>query len=273
MKRRLVFATLISAAAVPVQAAIALPEHLYYKFDEGSGLSTANLASPGSGAASATLFGGAVMTGPGFAGNGLSSAGGVGSVNTGWNTNIGTSSWTIATWISPLGTASTTLNYWFGDGGAANFRCFTGGVAGAQEVTLRGAGATDTTISGLSLTANNHVAFVYDNTQNTIKGYLNGTLATTVSQGVVTLTGTGFRVGNRNANSTSSSILPGRWMDEFQVYGRALSENDLQSAMSGSFVPEPGTMAVLGLGAAALLRRRRKGQPTMDTGLGEAATE
>lgn len=246
------------AATVCAHAAIVLPEHLYYKFNEGSGSSTANTASPGSGAANATVVANLNLTAVGVSGGALGSTDSTGYVDTGWNTNIGTGSWTIAFWHSGLNSASTSVSYLFGDGGAASFRGFTGGVAGTTGLILRGGGATDTLITGLSLTANNHIAFVYDSSLGNIKGYLNGVLATTVAQGAVNLTGTGFRVGNRSGATATSSLLAGRWLDEFQVYGRALDASGVQDAMNASFVPEPGTMAVLGLGAAALLRRRRK---------------
>ena len=49
-------------------------------------------------------------------------------VNTGWATDIGTSSWTISLWLSNL-LDVTNIHYLFGDGTASSFRCFYNGVA------------------------------------------------------------------------------------------------------------------------------------------------
>lgn len=252
LRRTLIIVGVFAACAA--QAQIALPEHIYYKFNEGNGTTTANLASPGSGAASGTLSGGLTLGGSGSEGGALLGSSTLGHVSTGWDTNLGSSSWSIAFWLSPLVTATTQLNYLFGDFSAGTLRCFTGGVAGAQGVILRGP-VSDNLISGLSLTEKNHIAYVYDSTAGEVKGYLNGVLSTTTNQSAINLLGSELLVGNYR--TTTQSVGVDRWMDEFMVFGRALDASGVNDAMNLNVVPEPATMTLLALGALAARRRRK----------------
>ena len=121
-----------------------VPEILYYQFN-GSGNTIPNLASsPPSGTNNATIVGSLTQGGTGgLNGTGaLIGAGTSGSsdyVNTGWNTDLGTSAWTIAFWTNNIPN-NTTLHYQFNDAGAGSFRLFNNGVAGANNWMLRGPG-------------------------------------------------------------------------------------------------------------------------------------
>jgi hypothetical protein len=117
-------------------------------------------------------------------------------------------------------------------------------------------------ITGLSTTNANHIAFVHDTTANTIKGYLNGVLNVTVASGSVNLTGSSFFVGSQN-NFSIFGLRNDAWMDEFQMYSRALSAADVTDAMNANFVsavPEPASMTIMGCCMAGLLavRMRKK---------------
>ena len=65
-------------------------------------------------------------------------------------------------------------------------------------------------------------AFVYDPVAGNIKSYLNGVLNSTVGQGALNISGTGFRL-----SSGGTGLGLGETMDEFRVYGRALSAQEL----------------------------------------------
>jgi len=260
--RVLSLAALICAASGALSAATLVPEILYYSFDEGSGTTTANLASTATAPATANLIG-QTFNATGIDGSSLGGNGGNSTSNylsTGWNTSL-SGSWSISMWLSPL-INSSTLFYYFGDVGAGSFRAFTNGVAGPNNVILRGA-FTDTLITGLSTTQNNHVAFVYSDVDNTIRGYLNGVLNVTQAQGAVTISGGGdFKVGGYSGNT---GLHSGGWLDEFRLYSRALSGTEVNTVMtdfgsSQSSVPEPSSLALCGAAAlvAAVAARRRK---------------
>ncbi|MBL7764722.1 MAG: T9SS type A sorting domain-containing protein [Chitinophagaceae bacterium] len=198
-----------------------IPEVLYYKFD-GVGASVPNLASnPPAGTANATLLGTMSQGSTGQCNGALIGTGTTSSsnyLNTGWSPNIGNGSWTISFWTSGI-VSSTTLWYIFGDVNTASLRCFTNGVAGANNWILRGGGLTDVLVTGAATAAPTLTTFVYDNTLNNVKAYMNGVLVNTVAQTAPNLTGTGpFKVGGYSANSGLNGL-----MDEFRFYSHALT--------------------------------------------------
>ncbi len=205
------------------------PEVLYYKF-EGTGTSVPNLAtSPPVGTATATILGGitqdttasAICNGA-LVGSGISST--TDFLNTGWVPDLGTGSWTISFWSSNF-SGTSTLYYIFGDLGTNSFRCFTNGVAGANNWIIRGGGLTDTYINGGAQLTPTHNTFVYDATLNQVRGYLNGVLVTTVAQTTPNITGTGpFKVMGYSSNVGAPV---GGLLDEFRVYNRAISATEV----------------------------------------------
>jgi hypothetical protein len=210
-----------------------IPEVLHYKFS-GTGTSVPNLASaPPSGTATATIMGSLTQTGTdlnvgggGFSLMGSGNSASTDYLNTNWAPNLGTGSWTIA-FISSNITPSATLFYIFGDANTASFRCFTNGVAGPNNWILRGAGLTDVLLSGGATVATHRIAFVYDNTLNNVKAYLDGVLVSTVAQGAPNVTGTGpFKV---MGYATNVGAPAGGLLDDFRVYSRALSAAEVAS--------------------------------------------
>jgi hypothetical protein len=216
-------------ATTKVSAQAPVPELLHYVFN-GSGTTVPNLASnPPAGTANATLMGGLTQGGVGQCGGGVIGTGVASTtdyVNTGWATSL-PGSFTISFWTSNI-SGTSTLYYIFGDLSAGSFRCFTNGVAGANNWILRGTGITDVYVNGAATVAPSLTTFVYDQSANTIKGYFNGILTTTVAQAATpTISGTGpFKVVGYSSNvgSSANSIL-----DEFRVYSRALSDAEVLS--------------------------------------------
>jgi hypothetical protein len=226
----------------------ALPELLYYKFDiPGTSIPNDALTPVGNNPASITgtglSIGGIGLSGTALQGTGVISSSGV--INTNWNTNL-SGSFTIGFWTSNI-TPSTTLWYIFGDAGAGTFRCFTNGVASANNWMVRGGGLPDLAITGAATASPNYIHVVYNAPAGTYTSYVNGVLNTTVTAPTSnTMSGNGFQIGGYGTNSNLSGL-----MDEFRIYNRALSLAEIQATYSNTLIQGPCTTAVAGVPTAS----------------------
>lgn len=207
-----------------------IPELLYYRFNE-SGTIVPNYASnPPSGTDTAYVIGGLTQGPSGQCGNALIGNGQTSNshyVNTGWQTNLTGTSWTMSFWTNNVPSTTTTY-YILGDINAGQIRVFTGGVAGPGNWILRGA-FTDVYANGGASTGPSMTTFVYDMPNNEIRSYVNGVLSSTVAQAMVAITGTGpFKVGGY---ATSNCLPSGSFMDEFRLYDRVLTQAEIQSLL------------------------------------------
>ena len=199
------------------------PELIYYKFENNVGLTTPNFATAPVGTNPAPLSGTTLFSTGGqfdtcIIGNGASNGG----VVSGWNTSLGSGSWTISMWVSIPTDPSGSAYYIFGDPGAGSFRCFHNGVAGPDSLLLRGTGITEVRVPGTG-PAPSVVHFVYDATASVIRAYKNGVLIRTVPQTPLNMpTGSGFKVGGYSSSATFKGKL-----DEFRIYNRALSPGEI----------------------------------------------
>ncbi|MBE0640832.1 MAG: LamG domain-containing protein, partial [Bacteroidales bacterium] len=223
----LIVAFLVMAGMIiPLSAnAQQLPELIYYKFDV-TGSSVSNLATTPVGSNPASITGTSLsIGGTGQFGSALVGTGGTSTsnvINTGWQTNLGSSSFTIAFWTSGI-VPSGTLWYIWGDASAGSFRCFTNGVASANNWMVRGGGLPDLIIPGSATTSPNMVHYVYDATAAQVRGYINGVqVATAAVTTAVNVSGTGFQVGGYSSNSGLNGLL-----DEFRLYNRALTQAEI----------------------------------------------
>jgi hypothetical protein len=201
-----------------------VPEILYYKFDTGT-TTTPNYAVPGAGTNPATLLN--MTMGPGGQfDNALLGNGGTGTtthVNSGWNMDVGASSWTISVWMSNFPTSSSTT-YLFGNDITTSFRCFTNGAAGNTNITLRGTGITNVNVLGV-LPGPSVVHFVYDSSASEVRVYVNGAFQSAVTQVPLNINAAvPFKVGSYG---TASSIPVGTMLDEFRFYRRALGVDEI----------------------------------------------
>jgi hypothetical protein len=247
-----------------LKAQVPTPDILHYKFGP-SGTTVANVASsPPVGTATGTLLGTQTQTGAincmgALVGSGVTSTSDY--VNTGWATNL-PASWSISFWTSNI-QPNSTLYYIFGDNNAGGFRCFTNGVAGANNWILRG-GFTDILITGAATPSANMVTFVYDQSVNATFGYINGVQTVSVAQTATpTISGAGpFKVGGYASNT---GLSPSGLMADFRVYGSALTATQvaaIYAATSTSFV----TVSVSGSTAVC------SGQSSVLTASGTAST-
>lgn len=204
-----------------------VPEILYYKFNNGT-TTTPNYASPGQGTNPALLSN--MFMGPGGQyDSALLGNGGTGSttyLNSGWNMNLGNSSWTISLWLN--GFPSTTgTSYLFGNDITTSFRCFTNGAAGAGNITLRGNGIANVNVTGVLTTQPTVVHFVYNSTLSAILTYVNGVFQSTTAQAPQNLNASvPFKVGSYG---TATSIPAGSMIDEFRFYSRALDADEISA--------------------------------------------
>ena len=199
-----------------------VPERLYYKFD-GTGTSIPNLAlAPPSGTANATIVGSLSQGSTGKCGGALIGTGAAtpgNHVNTGWAPNLSTP-WTISFWLGP-NQIDANPAYLFGSLSAGAFRAFYGGLAGVNNMLLRG-GSGDILITGINPTAT-FITIVYSGTNTVV--YKNGAAPQTFA---VTFTNSGagpFLVGGYD---NAGFAMNGR-MDEFGLYSRALSAAEVLS--------------------------------------------
>ncbi|MFN8395759.1 MAG: T9SS type A sorting domain-containing protein [Bacteroidia bacterium] len=234
MRKIYLFLLLLLAGTGSLLAQAPTPELIWYKFDS-TGTVVPNFATnPPTGTATATLMGGLTQNANGIC-NGSVMGSGVSAstdyVNTNWATNLGTGSWTIA-WRAQGISTNGTLYYIFGDGTSNSFRCFTNGVAGSTNWIIRGGGLTDTYINGGALSTPTSCAYVYDQSLNQIRAYLNGVLVSTVAQTAPNVTGTGpFKVVGYNTNVGAPA---GGMLDDFRVYNRALTPQEVMSIVTGT---------------------------------------
>lgn len=206
------------------------PEILYYKFND-TGKTVKNLAKyPPSGTSTASLYGALKQGSKGECGSpalvGSGNASSTDYVDTKWIPKL-TGSWTIAFWCKALD-STTTLYYLFSEINATSFRCFTGGVAGAGNILLRGPVA-DVLLTGGASKNPVFNAFVYDSVAGYIYAYKNGSLVNSVSQSAVSINGTAnFLISGYNSlNGLNKDGL----MDEFRFYKKALTSKEVSGLM------------------------------------------
>ena len=217
------------------------PDVLYYKFDEGSGTQTANVAVPSAGSALATVNGHTLVpTGGQFQGALASNGTSLAHVDTGWQTQL-SGEFTISFWLDLTSVATTNpFMYVLGDSSASSFRAFTNGAAGTGNIVLRSTlWSTGLVLPGGALqTGPHHLAWVYRSSTAELRGFVDGALVASAPVTVATHSGTStFRVG---AYSTASPMLSGARMDEFRLYSTALTDSEIAATWNASLSNNPG---------------------------------
>lgn len=158
-----------SAALLTSLASAQGPDIIHYTFDNGDAENTASGSVPDGIVAAGVGFG------PGICGGGAVAlvSGATCQIDTGWTTDLGTGDWTVGMWLdrtnSPV--SLSTLRYIMGNSSAGSMRCFVGGIAGTDGITLR-APSNAVTIPGGGALRPVHVAWCYDSAAGVVNGYL-----------------------------------------------------------------------------------------------------
>ncbi|MDH5641673.1 MAG: lamin tail domain-containing protein, partial [Nitrospira sp.] len=208
-----------------------VPNVLYYQFNEGTGTTTANLASPGGGTANPTFSATPTWNTPGQLGAAHKSGAAI--LPSGYATsNLGVGAWTIEFWMK--GTSGT-FGYLCGDGAAGSWRMFAAGAAGNDNITMRGGGMANLDIPGANDGSWHHVAVVKAGVNpGTVTAYVDGVqVAQNVTQSQTFGGGTNFRVGSYNATATP---FAGE-MDEFRLWSSSRTAGAINNFMNQEFSP------------------------------------
>ncbi|MAT40516.1 MAG: hypothetical protein CL946_13045 [Ectothiorhodospiraceae bacterium] len=202
------------------------PELMYFRFDEPGQSSTPNKAAPGTAVTpQATIQGNIFMGGTGQFGSALVGVGGTTAdvANTGWGTSL-SGSWTMSFYLNNI--SGSAFGYYWGDPTASGFRCFNAGAAGTNNLLMRGP-LNQVVVTGIT-PGPTVVHFVYDQSAGEIRAYKNGILNNTVSQGSVSISGSGpFGIGAYGGTGGSGGMPNGTLLDEFRLYNRALTQQEI----------------------------------------------
>lgn len=223
----LLLAVCLGAVSVYAQT---VPEVLYYKFNEGTGGTTANDANPGQGTATVNLNTANTWSTPGRLGaacisGGASTTGSI--IQTGWIPNWGSSqSWTVEFWVNTP-TGSTTLYYYCGCPTAGSWRVFTNGVAGAGNLLMRGP-VTDISIPGCIDGTWHHVAWVYNAATGTVTSYRDGVQQNQTTGQAPNIVGSAnYTVLGYGTNTGVNGLV-----DDFRVWATARTQAEIAASMN-----------------------------------------
>jgi hypothetical protein len=256
---------------------------VYYEFDETSGTTAANSATTG-GTYTGThnTAGGSVTVGQSsFAQGGTAYDFGGGFVGSASALTSSLTAWTVEAWVNYDSAKTSASNFLSNDQGGWNDDMMFGigpesggeGVPGGSVGLIHQDNANSTRdFVGAALAANewHHVVMTGENATgvgtSTLQLFIDGVSVDSDATvlGNVTFNGIGgfgaapnLTIGAARPNSSDSGYRSyDGLLDELAIYDSVLS--DTQILEHATFVPEPSSTALLGLGGLALIMRRRR---------------
>lgn len=268
----LLLASGIVGLAIPCPAALVA----HYKFDETTGTTATNQISGGTtgNVGTAVTVGVAGISGTAYRFAGTSAAQNfVDMGNANFFTAINAAgTMSFSAWIKTTDTTDNRNTVVFaGNDTATNIYADMGvsaqpGFVGMATARNRPSGTPNNSVQATGVygtTAINdgnwhHIAMTVDLAAATLRLYVDGALQNTQTMAIATFpTFNNFEVG-RLGRSAPADPFQGD-IDDVQVYSNTLSAAEVQYlyANPGTSVPEPGTLALTGLAALALVRRKR----------------
>lgn len=240
---------------------------VYYEFDETSGTTAANSGSTGA-THDGTIVSTVTLNQSSFAQGGTAYDFGGGRVTAAAFSTL--TEWTVEAWINWDPAKNAESNIFGNDQGGWNDDVLFGmrpeaGVAGVPAgsigIVQQGSpGETrDVADAPLSHSVWHHVVATGSNSAGELKLYVDGVLVDTDSSLVndATMNGHQFAVGAaRFVNDIGTRPFDGL-IDEFALYGTVLDAATIQSHYEIGTIPEPSSLAFLGLSTLGLIFRRR----------------
>lgn len=183
-----------------------------------------------------------------------------GSFSVGGDVTSGLTSMTVCGWLKPYNSTDPSRRLFSNATGVDINVSYS-----KLTVVVNGSAASQATAFSINEGQWQFFAVTYDSTTNTV-GYFRSastsplsnpllTNTTTLDAGAIGSSANDIFIGNYPGSSTHG--LTGLY-DNIALYDSALTQTELETVMQYNDIPEPTTMALLGLGGIAALIRRRK---------------
>ena len=168
---------------------------------------------------------------------------------------------TLANWGNgPAGTAgvNSRFTYGFGPNAATSIRGQTRYAAGASGTDIY---ARTTNTSAVNNGAWHMMTWTFNTTSGALAVYFDGTFVETITSAAASfqMSDSTSAVASMGLKADNNTVLTGDVrLDEVWVLNQILTADEVQSLFTSNAIPEPTSIAMLGIGGLGLLSRRRR---------------